>query len=142
MPQTSFLTIGKWLRHFRIQRSTTTIITPQNHLTPWHHSKKNSCKTQLKTHASLNTSKPTFPQEKITEDELYYFLDLIVDYYAESGVLDATPDKDGFVEIDTEAIANHLSAKAAKEGVGKFSPEDLLFVVQAELDYGLEQEEN
>ncbi len=90
----------------------------------------------------IKTHLPSELQEKITEDELYYFLDLIVDYYAESGVLDATPDKDGFVEIDTEAIANHLSAKAATEGVGKFSPEDLLFVVQAELDYGLEQEEN
>lgn len=90
----------------------------------------------------IKTHLPSELQEKITEDELYYFLDLIVDYYAESGVLDATPDKDGFVEIDTEAIANHLSAKAAKEGVGKFSPEDLLFVVQAELDYGLEQEES
>ena len=66
---------------------------------------------------------------------LYYFLDLIVEYYAESGVLDATPDKDGFIELDEEEIANYLVKKAKKEKMGDFSPEDLLFVVQAQMDY-------
>ncbi len=32
-------------------------------------------------------------KEKFEDDELYYFLDLIDEYYSESGILDAQPDK-------------------------------------------------
>ena len=74
-------------------------------------------------------------QEKFTEDELYYFLDVIVEYYAESGILDAEPDKDGFIDIDLEAMAAYMAKKAKKEGIGEFSEEDLLFIAQAESDF-------
>ena len=30
-------------------------------------------------------------KERFTEEELYYFLDVLVDYYTTSGILDATP---------------------------------------------------
>lgn len=83
---------------------------------------------------------PQEMQEKISDDQLYYFLDLIVEYYAESGVLDATPDKEGYIEIDEEAIASYLVEKSKKEGIGEFDVEDLLFVVQFEMDYREEQE--
>ena len=36
-------------------------------------------------------------KERFTEEELYYFLDVLVDYYTTSGILDATPDKDGYI---------------------------------------------
>lgn len=87
------------------------------------------------TVAYIKTHLPQELQDKFDDDLLYYFLDLIVEYYAESGVLDATPDKDGFIELDEEEIANYLVKKAKKEKMGKFSPEDLLFVVQAQMDY-------
>ncbi len=80
-------------------------------------------------------------QEKFTDDLLYYFLDVIVEYYTESGILDAEPDADGYVEIDQEAIAATLAKKAKKEGIGEFDPEELLFVVQAHMDFEEEQEE-
>ena len=38
-------------------------------------------------------------KEKFEDDELYYFLDLIDEYYSESGILDAQPDNDGYVNI-------------------------------------------
>ena len=38
-------------------------------------------------------------KEKFSDDELYYFLDLIDEYYSESGILDAQPDEDGYVDI-------------------------------------------
>lgn len=79
-------------------------------------------------------------QEKISDDQLYYFLDLIFEYYAESGILEATPDSDGYIDIDEEVIAEYLVKKAKKEGVGEFTIEELLFVVQAEMDYREEQE--
>lgn len=87
------------------------------------------------TMAYIKTHLPQELQDKFDDDLLYYFLDLIVEYYAESGVLDATPDKDGFIELDEEEIANYLVKKAKKEKMGEFSPEDLLFVVQAQMDY-------
>lgn len=80
-------------------------------------------------------------QTKFTEEQLYYFLDVIIEYYTESGILDAEPDKDGFVEIDEEAVANYIVKKAMKEGMGKFAPEDLLFVVQAQMDFEESQDE-
>ena len=42
-------------------------------------------------------------KEKFSEDELYYFLDLIDEYYSESGILDVQPDADGYVDIDLES---------------------------------------
>lgn len=79
-------------------------------------------------------------QELLTEEQLYYFLDLIIEYYAESGILDAEPDAEGYIDIDGEAIAAYLAQKAKKEGIGDFRAEDLLFVVQAQMDFEEEQE--
>ena len=52
-------------------------------------------------------------KEKFSEDELYYFLDLIDEYYSESGMKEAQKDE-----------------------VGEYDPEDILFVVQGEMEYG------
>ena len=82
------------------------------------------------------------PQElkaKFTDDDLYYFIDLLADYYVESGLLEQEPDAEGFVDIDTEAVAAALAERARKEHYGDFSPEDLVWVVQGELEFG-EQE--
>ncbi len=51
------------------------------------------------------------PQElkkKFSDDEFYYFLDLIDEYYSESGILDAQPDADGYIEIDLGKIVDYL----------------------------------
>ncbi len=47
-------------------------------------------------------------KEKFSDDELYYFLDLIDEYYSESGILDAQPDKDGYVNIDLEEVVAYI----------------------------------
>ncbi len=78
---------------------------------------------------------PQEVKEKFTDDQLYYFLDVIVDYYAESGVLDAEPDKDGYIDIDVEAIAKHLAQQARKDRMGDFSVDDLRWVVEGEMEY-------
>lgn len=78
------------------------------------------------------------PQELkglFTDEQLFYFLDVIIEYYAESGVLDATPDAEGFIDIDIEAIAQHLARQAKKDNMGTFSPEDLRWVVEGEMEY-------
>ena len=85
--------------------------------------------------AFIKQQLPQELKEKFSEDQLYYFLDLIADYYATSGVLDATPDKDGYVDIDIEKMATELSNQAAKEKMGVFTPEEISFVIEAEMDF-------
>ena len=50
-------------------------------------------------------------------------------------MLDATPDKDGYVDIDIEKMATELSNQAAKEKMGVFTPEEISFVIEAEMDF-------
>ena len=79
------------------------------------------------------------PQElkdKFSEDELYYFLDLIDEYYYENGILDAQPDADGYVDIDLEQVVEYIVQEAKKDEVGEYDPEEILFVVQGEMEYG------
>ena len=75
-------------------------------------------------------------KEKFSEDELYYFLDLIDEYYSESGILDVQPDADGYVDIDFEQVVEFIVKEAKKDEVGEYDPEDILFVVQGEMEYG------
>ncbi|WP_420186522.1 hypothetical protein M1B74_06995 [Bacteroides pyogenes] len=74
-------------------------------------------------------------KERFSDDELYYFIDLIDEYYSESGILDVQPDKDGYVEVDLEAIVAYVMEEARKDGMGQYDPEDILFVVQGEMEY-------
>ena len=67
-------------------------------------------------------------KEKFSDDELYYFLDLIDEYYTESGVLDAQPDADGCVEIDLDKVAEFIVKEARKDEMGDYNPEEIFFV--------------
>jgi uncharacterized protein (DUF2164 family) len=82
---------------------------------------------------------PSELKETFSDDELYYFLDVIVDYYANSGVLDAEPDKEGFVDIDLDKVVDYVVEQAKKDKIGDFKSEDVLFVVQGEMEYEDEQ---
>ena len=79
------------------------------------------------------------PQElktTFTDDDLYYFLDAIVDYYYDSGILEST---DNEVDIDLQQVANAVSEQAQRDKVGTFNPEDVYYVVEADMDF---QEQN
>ncbi|NDV58905.1 hypothetical protein [Bacteroides sp. 519] len=75
-------------------------------------------------------------KEKFTDDELYYFMDVMDEFYAESGILDAEPDEEGYVNIDLEEVAKFIAAEAKKDKIGEYDPEEILFVVQGEMEYG------
>ena len=74
-------------------------------------------------------------KDKFTDDEYYYFLDLIDEYYAQSGILDAQPDADGCIEIDLEKIVDYIVKEAKKDEMGEYDPEEILFIVQGEMEY-------
>ncbi|MDL2306323.1 hypothetical protein LJC72_13485 [Bacteroides sp. OttesenSCG-928-D19] len=75
-------------------------------------------------------------KEKFTDDEFLYFLDVMDEYYAESGILDAEPDEEGYVNIDLEEVAAFIVKEAKKDEMGEYDPEEILFVVQGEMEYG------
>lgn len=75
-------------------------------------------------------------KNKFSDDELYYFLDVISDYYTTSGCLDVQPDKDGYIDIDLDKIVDYVVKEAKKDKIGDYDPEDILFVVQGEMEYG------
>ena len=76
------------------------------------------------------------PQElkdKFTEDELYYFIDVLGEYYVD--LLDKHSGDDD-VEIDVEEVAKYVAKQAKKDKMGEYDPEDLRWVVDGELEYG------
>ena len=75
-------------------------------------------------------------KEKFTDEDLYYILDVIVDYYTTRGCLDVEPDEEGFITIDQYEIVDFVIKAAQKDGMGPFDPEDVFFVVQGEMEYG------
>lgn len=82
--------------------------------------------------------KAYLPQEvkpKFTDDDLFYFLDAIAEYYSESGVLEQEGDEEGYIEIDTEAVAKTIAEKAKQDKMGEFDIEDLIWIVQADLEF-------
>ena len=88
-----------------------------------------------KTVEFIKSYLPQDLKDRFTDDLLYYFLDLIYEYYEKSGVLDAEPDKDGCVEIDLDKIVDFIIKEAKKDGIGDFSHDEILFVVQGESDF-------
>ena len=89
-----------------------------------------------KTVAFIRNYLPQEYKEHFTDDDLYYFLDLIFEYYATSGCLDAEPDEEGYINIDQEEFVEFLLSEAKKDKMDRFSAEELLFVVQGEMEYG------
>ena len=72
---------------------------------------------------------------KFSNDDINYIVDLIYDFYESKGFLNEDPDKDGDVEIDEDDLISYVIKNAKKDGVGKFEPEEISFIVQGELEY-------
>ena len=85
-----------------------------------------------KTIAYIRERLPQDLKEKFRDDEFYYFLDTIYDYYDKSGILDSNNE---YVDIDIDEIAKFIAKEAKKNNIGDFDPEDLYFIVEGELAY-------
>ena len=79
---------------------------------------------------------PFDAKKHYSDETLLYIMDLIVDYYYTSGILESTEEE---IDIDMEAVADYVCNKAKEEGVTNLVPEYVLFIVQADLDF---QEQN
>ena len=79
------------------------------------------------------------PQEvktHFTDDDIYYLMDAIVDYYFDSGILESAEEE---IDIDMQQVADAVTERAKKEKQGDFDPEGVLYVVEADMDF---QEQN
>lgn len=92
----------------------------------------------IRTISFIRTQLPLELKERFTDDDLFYIIDAIADYYSTSGVLDQEPDDEGYIDIDVMAVAEAVAAQAKKEGMGPYTADELQWVVQAELEYGEE----
>lgn len=78
------------------------------------------------------------PQEmkgKFSNDDLNYLIDLIYEFYEEKGYLDENVDDDKEIEIDEDELIEFVVKQAKKDNVGKFTTDEISFVVQGELAY-------
>ena len=87
--------------------------------------------------AYIRTQMPSTIKKFYSDKDILYMMDLIVDYYFTSGILESDEEE---VEIDLEVIAEYVCKRAKDEGFcASFNPEEVFFIVQADLDF---QEQN
>lgn len=87
--------------------------------------------------AFIRTQLPSDVKKFYSDKDILYMMDLIVDYYYTSGILESNEDE---VEIDLEEVAGYVCKRAKDEGFcSSFNPEEVFFIVQADLDF---QEQN
>lgn len=89
-----------------------------------------------KTIAFIQNYLPQDYKEAFSEDDLYYLMDLITDYYVNSGCLDAEPDAEGYINIDQDEVVKYIMKESRNDGMGPYDPEAVFFVVQGEMEYG------
>ena len=87
--------------------------------------------------AFIRTQLPTDLKKYYSDKDILYMMDFIVDYYYTSGILESSDEE---IDIDMEAVAEHVCKRAKEEGFSSsFNPEEVFFIVQADLDF---QEQN
>ena len=82
--------------------------------------------------AFIRKQLPNDLKEKYTDDELLFIIDAIGTYFYTSGVLETNDEE---VDIDLEVVSNYVCNEAKEEGEGPFDPQEVFFVVQADLDF-------
>lgn len=85
--------------------------------------------------AFIREQLPAELKERFSDDDIQYIMDAIVEYYFTSGILDAEPDKEGYINIDLQQIADAVVKKAAEEKYDNFKADDVFFIVQADMDF-------
>jgi hypothetical protein len=72
-------------------------------------------------------------KEKFSDDDIFYIIDLVYDFYDVSGFLDGADD--ATVEIDEEQLILYVENNAKKDGLKHFEPDEIAILVQGELEY-------
>lgn len=79
---------------------------------------------------------PAELKAKYSDSQLLFIIDAVGTYFYTSGILESSDDE---VDIDMEAVSDFVCSEAREEGEGPFDPEEIYFVVEADIDF---QEQN
>lgn len=91
-------------------------------------------------HRTVGFIRSYLPQElkdKFAEDDIYYFLDAFAEYCEKTGIMDNDTEE---TDIDIDDAAGFMCKLAGKEGIGTFSPEDVRWIVDGQLEFWDSQE--
>lgn len=83
-------------------------------------------------------------KERLSDDDIVYFVDLIYEYYESRGIIEEFEDEsdDSVVDIDLSEIVEYIIKNAKKDQIGSFTEEEVLSIVEAEMDFcGFEEEQ-
>lgn len=69
---------------------------------------------------------------RVTEDDVYYFIDVLCTYYAESGIFDTTDEE---IDLPIDAIVEYMQKIAHRELQKDFVAEDLALIIEADMDF-------
>ena len=98
---------------------------------------ENDLQLEYDDDASIAFIQNYLPQDlkgKFSDDDLYYIVDLIYEFYEDKGFMNEDLENDE-VEIDEDELIEFVVKQAKKNKVGKFTPEEIAFIVQGELAY-------
>jgi hypothetical protein len=70
-------------------------------------------------------------KERFSEDDIYYILDVVCDFYEENGYFSDEYDP----EKEEEDLIRYLVQQARKDGIGEFSSDEIRLVLKAEEAY-------
>lgn len=73
-------------------------------------------------------------KERVSDDDIIYFVDLIYDFYESRGILD-DEDEAGDFEFDEEELLDYVIKNARKDEVGSFDKDEVRFIIQGEMAY-------
>lgn len=72
--------------------------------------------------------------EKVCDDDIYYIIDLIYDFYESKGFMDGDANDDEIEFADDELI-DYAVSNAKKDGFDKLSEEEISAIIEGELAY-------
>ena len=76
---------------------------------------------------------PEEMQNKFSDDEINYIVDLIYEFYEEKGFLDENDDTE--IEIDEDELLEFIVKNARKDAIREFTDEQIEAIVAGELAY-------
>lgn len=71
---------------------------------------------------------------KVSDDDIYYIIDLIYDFYESKGFMD-NDNGDEEIEFADDELIDFALSNARKDGFGKLSEEEISAIVEGELAY-------
>lgn len=76
---------------------------------------------------------PEEMQNKFSDDEINYIVDLVYEFYEEKGFLEENDDTE--VEIDEDELLEFIIKNARKDAIREFTDEQIEAIVAGELAY-------